>query len=477
MIDTKIACQCGNRFKFGMDLVNGRAPEGLICPTCGAPATAACNALVDFLSGQPPAPPSTGSRPVKEIKVTCACGARYKFDLELAESEMPSAVVCPGCQTDLTSQANEEIRGYVAKHAISPSVPATAPESAPAPVTAPVVAAPPASSSVIPSRPPAAAAEPLPASAQSAPAAPAAPPADAIPAAPPAPAKPDATPVSDPFGPPPSGKPGGPNLKPLEVPKPNRPPPGSKPAAPPPKPSTPGAPSSATKPTKPEAAKADTKSAAKPEAAPAKSSSEPNQGLGIAGGVAGALIGGVLWFLLIKFTGRPGGFMALVVGALAGGGARLLGRTTSSTLAGVACIATLLVVTAMVRMAIIRYIDDKYTPQLAIQYKTDMDRAQALVNAQTDAELRPFVVQTLPMADMSAMQVTEEQIKNFRATAVPQARAMLEDKNSQAKYEAGARKRFRAGYPLEEAWEETFGIFGLVFLVGSVLGAAKLAMK
>lgn len=109
MIDTKIACQCGNRFKFGMDLVNGRAPDGLTCPTCGAPTTAACNALLDFFSGKEPAPPSAESRPVKEVKVTCACGARYKFDLELAEREMSSAVTCPGCQADLTPLANEEI--------------------------------------------------------------------------------------------------------------------------------------------------------------------------------------------------------------------------------------------------------------------------------------------------------------------------------------------------------------------------------
>ncbi|MEQ2007187.1 MAG: hypothetical protein ABMA26_10335, partial [Limisphaerales bacterium] len=117
MIDTKIACQCGNRFKFGMDLVNGRAPDGLICPTCGAAATAACNALVDFLSGKEPATAVSGPRPVKEVKVTCTCGARYKFDLELAEKEMPSPVQCPGCQTDLTPLANEEIRSYIAKHA------------------------------------------------------------------------------------------------------------------------------------------------------------------------------------------------------------------------------------------------------------------------------------------------------------------------------------------------------------------------
>ena len=37
MIDTKIACQCGTRFKFGFELAGGRAPTGLACPSCSAP--------------------------------------------------------------------------------------------------------------------------------------------------------------------------------------------------------------------------------------------------------------------------------------------------------------------------------------------------------------------------------------------------------------------------------------------------------
>ena len=138
MIDTKIACQCGNHFKFGLDLVAGRAPDGLACPTCGAPATAACNALVDYLSGRDPAPPSTDTRPRKEVRVTCTCGARYKFDLELAEQTMPAPVVCPNCQIDLTPLANEEIRAYVAKHSagLTPPVATPAPLAPPTPEAA-----------------------------------------------------------------------------------------------------------------------------------------------------------------------------------------------------------------------------------------------------------------------------------------------------------------------------------------------------
>jgi len=143
MIDTKIACQCGNRFKFDMDLVNGRAPDGMVCPSCGAPVTPACNALVDFLVGKVPPSLGTGSRPLKEIRVVCACGARYKFDLELSEQEMPAPVTCPGCQADLTATANSEIRSYVTKRSLvaeTPAAPAVADTvPAPAPAASPAI--------------------------------------------------------------------------------------------------------------------------------------------------------------------------------------------------------------------------------------------------------------------------------------------------------------------------------------------------
>ena len=151
MIDTKIACQCGTRFKFGFELAGGRAPIGLACPSCSAPVTPACDALVDYLSGkEPPAPGGDATRAVKEIKVTCACGARYKFDLELAEKDLPAATVCPQCQADLTAPANELLKAYFATQsaalkemlAAAPvaSVPAPAPDKPAEAAAAPAAA-------------------------------------------------------------------------------------------------------------------------------------------------------------------------------------------------------------------------------------------------------------------------------------------------------------------------------------------------
>ncbi len=414
MIDTKIACQCGNRFKFGMDLVNGRAPDGLTCPTCGAPTTAACNALLDFFSGKEPAPPSAESRPVKEVKVTCACGARYKFDLELAEREMSSAVTCPGCQADLTPLANEEILNYPAKHAPTLAAHSAAPS-------------------------PAAAAT-------------------------------DIAVVSDPFGPAPTGK-SGPNLKPMEVPKHVRPPPGTKPVAPPARNASPAA--------KPDAQR--------PVAKPAAASGQPNLVMGIVGGVVGSLIGAVLWFAFLKSTAATPidpkstpfttAWMGIILGVLAGVGARLLGRTKNPALGGAACVCATLTIGVMALQAMNAYTDRVLAPQLKTQYDTAFTNAGIAIKA-TDAELKIIIARNTPSTTMDAtIKVTDEAVQAYRAKELPVLRDLAAGKPSREKWEASKRSILRSYMPFEDAWQESIGIIGLLFLLAGSLAAAKIPMR
>ena len=480
MIDTKIACQCGNRFKFGMDLVNGRAPDGLICPTCGAPATAACNALVDFLSGNEPASAAAGPRPVKEVKVTCSCGARYKFDLELAEKEMPSPVQCPGCQADLTPLANEEIRNYRTKHGVdlagatvvAPApAPATVttppPESVAAPATtAPTLATPPAP----PANAPAASQQTTSAPDVAPIATPAtiAPPTAAAPA--PAPTTPAATPVVDPFGPAPTGKSSGPNLRPLEAPKMTRPTPGTAPAT---KPASPTSPASAPKSAKPDAPKPN----AKPAAVPAASSKEPSLALGVAGAVAGAAIGAGLWFAVLKNTGLNGGFIAPVLGTLAGFGARLLGRGASPVMGGVACISAGLAISVMAWFVMAEHVNRQMLPQLKGQYDRALADAKLAAAAKTDAELRVIVSRSSMNSDPDGSRVTEADLKIFRTARLPKMLDLATGKTTRERYEAELLAGGRAGADWMDVWQESLGMLGLLWMIAGVGAAARIALK
>jgi len=510
MIDTKIACQCGNRFKFDMDLVNGRAPDGMVCPSCGAPVTPACNALVDFLVGKVPPSLGTGSRPLKEIRVVCACGARYKFDLELSEQEMPAPVTCPGCQADLTATANSEIRSYVTKRslvaetpaapAVADTVPAPAPAASPAilPEPSPVAAsttptplAPAAALPVLPpslvtpaaiapdsppaaslDSPPAAAATPDPKPSLDATAASTTPPTPATPA----PKDAIAKPIEDPFGPAPEAKTSGPKLKPLEVPRPNRPPPGSRPATPPAgnKPAVPVASAASAAPgARPSSGKPGSKTIAKP--ATNTASREPNFTVGVGGAVGGAVIGAVIWFVLLKATPMTAGWMAVVVGLLSGGSARLLGRGGSPKLSTISCVSSAVAIGLMIWIGMLRFSDRQAEKGLEPQYQQFVADAKLAIAAD-DNQLRAYIARTRPSADLDGNLITQADIQKFRATELPKLKERATGSAAdKAKFFSERIAAYRDAQAWDEVWQETFGIFGLLLALVGIIVPAKLA--
>lgn len=61
-----------------------------------------------------------------QIKLSCACGTRYKFDVEPINNRMPAAVQCPSCATDGTAAANAIIASQFSA-ATPPAPPAAMP--------------------------------------------------------------------------------------------------------------------------------------------------------------------------------------------------------------------------------------------------------------------------------------------------------------------------------------------------------------
>ena len=61
-----------------------------------------------------------------ELKLLCDCGQKYKFDVEPVNGQMPFAVTCPACGVDGTTSANAELTKFpkppppVARMAVAP---------------------------------------------------------------------------------------------------------------------------------------------------------------------------------------------------------------------------------------------------------------------------------------------------------------------------------------------------------------------
>jgi hypothetical protein len=57
-----------------------------------------------------------------EIKIVCNCGAKYKFEVEPINGRMPAPVQCPVCQADGTAEGNRLIGEMLARGAAAPAV-------------------------------------------------------------------------------------------------------------------------------------------------------------------------------------------------------------------------------------------------------------------------------------------------------------------------------------------------------------------
>src|SRR5215831_825189 len=56
-MEIKILCECGTKFKFDVEPVNGRMPAPVNCPACGADATPQANSVIESTAAEAPAQP------------------------------------------------------------------------------------------------------------------------------------------------------------------------------------------------------------------------------------------------------------------------------------------------------------------------------------------------------------------------------------------------------------------------------------
>src|ERR1043165_1645236 len=74
-MEIKIDCQCGTRFSFDVEPVNGRMPVGIGCPSCQTDATGAANAIIAQQFGQVAPPPPAPAAPPRMRLVTAPAHA------------------------------------------------------------------------------------------------------------------------------------------------------------------------------------------------------------------------------------------------------------------------------------------------------------------------------------------------------------------------------------------------------------------
>jgi hypothetical protein len=87
MIELKVQCDCGQKYKFDVEPVNGRMPFTVACPVCGADGTEKANALIQQLPQYQTAQPA----PVSPAPVTAPGQPKLRLSQSTQESPSPTA--------------------------------------------------------------------------------------------------------------------------------------------------------------------------------------------------------------------------------------------------------------------------------------------------------------------------------------------------------------------------------------------------
>lgn len=240
---------------------------------------------------------------------------------------------------------------------------------------------------------------------------------------------------------------------------------------------------------RPAAAAAPGRIQAKVPAASVAPSKKPSFGMGLLGGLAGAFVGSLIYFLIFKYTGLRIKLLAIGVGYLAGMGAELLGRKEGSKELGmIAAVFTLVgIVGAQYLVARSWWNEGSASRAKESAYETLVAEAKKVVAAVptgSDDEIRKYLAKE--GADEGEKpdpkSVTDDEIKQFRNEQLPEFRDLASGKITKQEYE----KKNQVD-PEEQKKEiaDEEGTFKAVFLllllsklnIGSCIIAAGLAFK
>lgn len=95
-VPVKINCACGQKYAFDVQPRRGLMPAPVQCPVCGRDGTPDANRLLAETEVQ-----------TVHVKITCVCGQKYAFDVQPRHGRMPAPVFCPACSRDGTTDANQ----------------------------------------------------------------------------------------------------------------------------------------------------------------------------------------------------------------------------------------------------------------------------------------------------------------------------------------------------------------------------------
>lgn len=179
---------------------------------------------------------------------------------------------------------------------------------------------------------------------------------------------------------------------------------------------------------------------AQPAAPAVATGKKPSFGLGLLGGLAGALVGSIAYFLVFKYFGVRIKILAVGVGFLAGWGAELLGRKEGSKELGMIAAVFTLAGIVGAQYLVARGLWNEGSAAHDSSYETQVAEAKKVIAALptgSDDEIRKYLAKEAADEDEKPdpKAITPEEIKEFRDNQLPELRDMASGKITKEEFE------------------------------------------
>jgi hypothetical protein len=199
-----------------------------------------------------------------------------------------------------------------------------------------------------------------------------------------------------------------------------------------------------------------------------------NFNLGIVGAIAGALIGMIGWYLLIRVVHHTIGYAAVGVGALAGFGARLLAKQGSHSLGIVAAICGVVAILLGQFLAIRSLTSAQIAEMLEGAYDEHMVYAKEAVKAKTDEDIKAVVAKSENSDSSDPEKVDARAIQTFRQKELPTLQKFVNGIPAKAEYQRQQLSKIEEFVgPL--VLQKSFGLFTILWIFLGTSSAYRVA--
>jgi hypothetical protein len=218
-----------------------------------------------------------------------------------------------------------------------------------------------------------------------------------------------------------------------------------------------------------------------PPGGPAKKRAygEPNIMLGTVGAVGAALLGMIVWYLIIVSTNTEFGIIAWGVGGLTGLGCRLLGGGYSQKLGIIAGACAFVAIVGGEYLATRSAFNQFLGKMLEGAYEENLAYAKEANTLTTDAEIKAFLAKHSSEEGEPAVSpddITAEQVKEFREDDLPELKRLATGTTSKAEYERKIREGFDTAETQSLILKESVSLWTLLWLFLGVGSAYRLGI-